>query len=141
MKFKVGTKVSADVNGDGSAFVAGKIVGGSARKTTIKPDNGGKDISVYTKYVTEQKKNVLIDPDMDRYTTTSEIPTTSGRPSVDIADEVAQLLRGKSLKEVYSIAAQKTDESVAKLKAKYGHLNPGMQRMNLGNRIRGALGG
>lgn len=51
-------------------------------------------------------------------------------------DEVAMSLQGLTLDEVYAIAAPALGSSEADLRAKYGHLNPGMQRMNLGNRMR-----
>lgn len=60
---------------------------------------------------------------------------------VDCGDELATILRGKELDEVYVIAAKKLETTVSALKDKYGHLNPGMQRMNLANRIRKGFSG
>lgn len=82
--------------------------------------------------------NRLVEPDLSRYTTT-DITTKSGRKSIDIGDKVATMLRGKSLDDVYRIASEKTGVTQKELREKYVNLNPGMQRMNLGNRIRGAL--
>lgn len=65
--------------------------------------------------------------------------TESGRRTIDCADETAANLRGMPLNEVYGHVAEKLGETVKSLQAKYEHLNPGMQRMNLGNRLRGAL--
>lgn len=71
--------------------------------------------------------------------------TASGNVSVDSNDGLAQKLRGKPLEEVYAAAAKVLKDeddnplTVNKLKAKYGHLNVGMQRMNLGNRMRAVL--
>ena len=60
----------------------------------------------------------------------------SGHATLHNGDHVAQTLAQLTLEEVYrhvaSFIATPTDE----LKAKYEHLNPGMQRMNLGNRLR-----
>ena len=50
----------------------------------------------------------------------------------------AFLLRGKSLDAVYKLAAKKLGEDEKKLHGRYQHLNLGIQRMNLGNRIRAA---
>lgn len=61
----------------------------------------------------------------------------SGRASKDNDDMVAQKLRGQDLRLVYKIVAAEIEVSVTELKAKYGHLNPGQQRMCLGNRLRG----
>jgi hypothetical protein len=59
-----------------------------------------------------------------------------GKTSLDNGDGVAATLRGVALELVYKTCAKEIGESVEALKAKYGHLNPGMQRMNLGNRLR-----
>jgi hypothetical protein len=60
------------------------------------------------------------------------------RKCVDIGDFTAELLRGKSLDEVYLIASQLLGAAEAELRAKYSHCNPGSQRMSLGNRLRSA---
>jgi len=75
----------------------------------------------------------------------TEKKTASGNVSVDNNDDLAKKLRGKSLDEVYAMGAKVLrDEddkpvTVAALKKRYAHLNVGMQRMNLGNRIRAVL--
>ena len=74
----------------------------------------------------------------DRYVIHDE-NTASSRPYVDINDEVANLLRGKTLEEIYVMTAEKLVVSKDSLVAKYEHLNVGMQRMNLGNRLRKAM--
>ena len=61
---------------------------------------------------------------------------TDGKTSLDNGDGVASTLRNFALEAVYKVTAKEIGESVEALKAKYGHLNPGMQRMNLGNRLR-----
>lgn len=73
--------------------------------------------------------------DLSGYT---KAKSASGSMSLNNGDEVATKLAGKDLKDVYDLAAKATGESVNALKAKYGKLNIGMQRMSLGNRIRGA---
>lgn len=58
----------------------------------------------------------------------------------DNGDPVARMLRdAKTLDDVYVIAAKKLKVPEKELRAKYGHLNPGQQRMNCGNRLRGAF--
>ena len=58
----------------------------------------------------------------------------------DIGDEVAVLLREcDTLVSVYECASLYVGMSVKDLKAKYGHLNHGQQRMNLGNKMRNLL--
>lgn len=65
-----------------------------------------------------------------------KVKNASGHFSYDNGDDTATKLRGKTLDEVYEFAAKKLGETVKALKAKYAHLNPGMQRMSLGNRLR-----
>lgn len=77
--------------------------------------------------------------------------TITNRKTVDIDDEVAQTLRAKVIDEVYEIVAEKlgehgiteigpkknrTSATYSGLMDRYGHLNLGMQRMNLGNLLR-----
>lgn len=74
---------------------------------------------------------------LDKYFV-SDIKTPTGRRTIDCADEVAQGLRGADIDTVYAQAAETLEIAEADLRSQYGHLNIGMQRMNLGNRIRGA---
>lgn len=66
--------------------------------------------------------------------------SASGAVSKHSGDTVATALEGLTLEEVYELASEAMDTPVAELQAKYEHLNGGMQRMNLGNRIRGVIG-
>ena len=63
------------------------------------------------------------------------------RHTQDSGDELAVMLRGKDLDEVYEMASDILDVEAVDLYAKYEHLNPGQQRMVLGNRIRRAMKG
>lgn len=63
--------------------------------------------------------------------------TASGRRAMDCNDEIGQTLRGKSLDDVYTAASKALGVTAKSLREKYGHLNLGMQRMCLGNRLRG----
>lgn len=76
--------------------------------------------------------------DLSRYFV-SDVRTPAGRRTLDCADDISVQLRGLSITEVYDEASKVLGESVEGLKTQYEHLNIGMQRMNLGNRIRGAL--
>lgn len=60
----------------------------------------------------------------------------SGAMSQHNGDVVAQTLAGLPLESVLAIANKMTSTD---LTGKYAHLNVGQQRMNLGNRIRGAV--
>lgn len=80
----------------------------------------------------------LVPADLSRYYTHDTV-TASGRKHLDIDDEVAKALREKTLDQVYAYTAKTCDVTAKSLKEKYEHLNPGMQRMNLGNKLRAAF--
>lgn len=63
----------------------------------------------------------------------------SGNISADNGDEVAQALRTMEPKAVVTAAERILGLKKGELWAKYEGLNPGQQRMNAGNRIRGAI--
>jgi len=67
--------------------------------------------------------------------------TTDGatKRSIDKGDNVAVLLRPLTLSDVYETVSSAANTSVADLRERFSHLNPGMQRMNLGNMFRRAL--
>jgi hypothetical protein len=67
-----------------------------------------------------------------------KVKSASGRNSLDCNDELARELRGMELAAIYKLAAQKLGESQRDLRARYKHLNVGMQAMNLRNRLRAA---
>lgn len=68
-----------------------------------------------------------------------KVKTASGGTSYHNGDEVAERLQGKSLEEVYSIVAKALKIEEKELHNKYKNLNVGMQRMALGNRLRGVV--
>jgi len=92
---------------------------------------------------TPEQPVVRLTPDHNRYVR-GLASTASGRDSYDIADEVANNLRGMDINSVFVAVADqltKLGEPVSKseLKTRWGKLNPGMQRMNAGNVLRGAI--
>lgn len=62
--------------------------------------------------------------------------SASGAKSLNNGDPVAVAMEGMNIDEVYTLAKGVTGEDY---KEKYTKLNLGMQRMNLGNRIRGSI--
>lgn len=88
-----------------------------------------------------ERKNGKVDPlYLPQYTAyTTELADGSKKRSIDKGDDVALALRKLSLDAVYSTAASSTGISQVGLRDRFAHLNPGMQRMNLGNMIRKAL--
>lgn len=83
---------------------------------------------------TDDKVNVGVD--RSKY---QKSKTAKGKPSLNNGDRVATALAGVDVGAVYTIAAKVLDEDILSLTEKYGHLNSGMQRMALGNRIRAAV--
>lgn len=84
-----------------------------------------------------------------RFETYERVKTAAGSVSFDNGDKVARTLRGLDLDAAYDAVARALRDSgdfdsiaaaEEMLRAKYKRLNPGMQRMNLGNRLRGAIG-
>lgn len=59
-----------------------------------------------------------------------------GRYTQNCGDLVSEQLLGKTLDEVYDITAETLEDDVDNLAARYEHLNPGQQRMVLGNKLR-----
>ena len=92
---------------------------------------------------TKTESEQLIKIKRENYVTTR---TSSGGKSLHNNDTVAQGLAGLNIEELYVIAgkflkfplkvSKATIEGVDELETAYGDLNVGMQRMNLGNRIR-----
>lgn len=68
------------------------------------------------------------------------VKSAGGNSSLDNGDALAKKLRGMELDEVYREFARLTSKAEADaMRKRYKDLNPGMQRMNLGNRMRAAL--
>lgn len=64
--------------------------------------------------------------------------TASGNTSLNCGDELAKKLEGKDLDAVYKLASKTLEIPEKDLRSRYKKLNVGMQRMNLGNRMRAA---
>jgi hypothetical protein len=75
-----------------------------------------------------------IRPDVSQYV---KGRTASGKRSFNNGDAVASTLNGLALEDVYTIAEKVTGKDG--LEAKYSGLNPGQQRMTLGNLIRATV--
>lgn len=163
MEFTEGQKVIVTSKKDGSTFDA-LFVSAKAGWTVVKVK--GEDKKVRSSEVVakltkaDQKKeeaaarraekaaakaedddgedNRLVPADLSRYTLHDEL-TASGRKRIDVDDDTATKLRTMDLPATYKYAASVLDESVKALQERYKDLNLGMQRMNLGNRIRKAL--
>jgi len=87
-----------------------------------------------------ERKNGAVDPlYLPQYTTYSAVRKDGTKiRSIDKGDAIAVMLRGADLITVYKDVAAATGVSVIELRERFNHLNPGMQRMNLGNMLRRA---
>ncbi len=127
------------------------------RKSNLKI-LGDAEIMALTKTVAPvAPPTKMVDPNLTKYTT-HKMKTPSGRRAVDIADPAADMLRGVAIEDCYFLVAkhaaklevvepedlrteeQRIDDIEAALLKKYAKLNLGMQRMNLGNVLRKAMG-
>jgi hypothetical protein len=118
-----GSSKSSRSKGKGKEQMASKKKAG--KKAARKTSNGATIRSVAGR-----------EHDVSNY---EKVKNASGHTSLDCGDDIAQTLRGKTLDEVYATAAKKLKEPEKDLRAKYKHLNAGMQRMSLGNRLRKVL--
>ena len=111
------------------------------------------DFEMHAADFPELAKDKLIKADLDHYVKGAGV-TNSGRPTVDIDDVVAKALRGDDLEVLYPRVAawlqlmgretigrgsKKMEVTEDNLRQRYSRLNVGMQRMNLGNILRGAM--
>lgn len=125
-------------NSELSAPVDGKANRPAKAAKPAKAEKPAKAAKAPKEPKPKSDKPRLVSPDLTRYAVADDVVTASGRKAIDVGDEVATQLRGSDLSDVYKAASEATGVSQKALREQYGHLNPGMQRMNLGNRIRGA---
>ena len=90
------------------------------------------------KVAPEDRKNGKVDPLYLQFyqTYTTTLADGSKKRSIDKGDEVAVQMRALTLNGVYAYASSVTQTPVNALCDRFGHLNPGMQRMSLGNMVR-----
>jgi hypothetical protein len=97
--------------------------------------------AVSVEAVQEGRKNGVVFagylPQYEAYAAKRADGTT--KRSIDKGDGVAVTLRTMDLLSVYAAVSNTTGTSMADLRERFSHLNPGMQRMNLGNMMRRAL--
>lgn len=67
-----------------------------------------------------------------RYAVDKDHKTVSGKPSIGVDDEITEKLKGVNIHELETVAAENGVDY-----SRWKHLNPGQQRMCLGNRLRG----
>ena len=117
-------------NADGTGPVA-KVKAAKAAKEPKAPR---------AKMDPSERKNGAVDPlYLPQYETYSAVRADGSKiRSIDKGDAIAKALRGQELVKTYADVAAATGVSVIELRERFNHLNPGMQRMNLGNMLRRA---
>lgn len=83
------------------------------------------------------KQEVIGSEYRDKYKVDKTVRTASGAYSVSKGDDVAKALNGLTVAQLTDVAK---DAGIIEKFNGWKHLNPGMQRMNLGNVLRGLLG-
>ena len=90
--------------------------------------------------IEERKNGVVFAGYLPQYEAYKALTTEGAtKRSIDKGDAVALQLRPLVLMSVYATVSNATGTSIADLLERFSHLNPGMQRMNLGNMLRRAL--
>ena len=132
---------------------SGVVKEAKKRVATVVRDEDGNEFSIYNKYIqlrevedlsklnqtpakgTEENSVPLVrlHPDRAKYTRQKD---KSKKIHLDVADYVADQLREMAFTEIYTLVVDLGIADAESLRSKYSTLNHGMQRMNLGNKIR-----
>lgn len=144
---EIGSLVSCPVtDGDGeNSFRMGTLVDINSRYATVETADGeklkiGKTKIEFVSIAAKKDGGEKAKSGLARAADYDYEPCTaaSGKKSKDNNDGVAQELRGQTLDFAYERTAEYLETTETSLRARYTHLNPGQQRMCLGNLIRGA---
>lgn len=110
----------------------------AAAKAAKEPKATKEPAAPRAKMDISERKNGAVDPlYLPQYETYSAVRKDGTKiRSIDKGDAIAKALRGQELSDVYKTASGLVHLSVSDLKNRFEHLNPGMQRMALGNMIR-----
>jgi len=161
----IGSFVKADVTGTGG-WLSGHVSKFDKIYVWFNPINESREVKMMREQTfiatdtdtdTDTEARIRLSPDMSKYVIgggDGRTVTITNRKTVDINDVVAVEFRAELIDAVYNKTVEYMRnmgyENIGKkgksvpitvdgLKSKYGHLNLGMQRMNLGNLIRNAM--
>lgn len=140
---KTGTQMQiVSVSGGWTTVCAIGVAGGQTFKVRNGALSAPTTITAPTtlRLIEERKNGVVFAGYLPQYEAYKAL-TTEGetKRSIDKGDAVALQLRPLVLMSVYATVSNATGVAIKDLTARFGHLNPGMQRMNLGNMLRRAL--
>ena len=105
----------------------------TVKKTKVKAPVKALKAKGDVKKDADEPTEVRLKPDHSRY---GHAVKADGKKSYDNGDKTATFLRTCSLERSYALVVA---FGMADQHDKYEHLNKGMQRMNLGNKLRGVL--
>ena len=124
------------------------VVSTSSGWTTVLSENGVQYILRNSQVEAVKNAPAAISDDMEKKNTRTcgnatynindyvKVKSSNGNTSMDKGDALAIKLRQFNLDGVYKYAAVELGVPEKELRARYAHLNPGLARMALGNRIR-----
>lgn len=117
----------------------GKITGADGQK--MKTAKGSKKARGTPKKaaggVSEGRKNGVVKASyLENYEVVKIQDGNRTKRIVDNGDKAAKRMRNLDLSDLYKEASEVSGIPQTQLREKYGDLNPGLQRMSLGNRIR-----
>lgn len=114
----------------------GVVVGG----VVVDGDQCGCHECGWTLINTERRNGIVPATYLERYQRYTRQDETGAKVrSVDNGDAVARAFREMDLDAGYEYVALQLGTTPEALRAQYGHLNRGQQRMNIGNRLRAFL--
>lgn len=131
-----GTIAKGTIVGIKGRWINVQFANGTTKNVGFKDVTPGKTAPRATVAPEDRKNGVVNAKYLGNYT---KIKLDDGSVVRDNGDDAATLLRGAELGEIFKIVAHKLGVTQVSLHDKYDHLNPGQQRMNLGNRLRKAL--
>ncbi|TCO77149.1 hypothetical protein EV688_103163 [Chromatocurvus halotolerans] len=102
-------------------------------------DQDGSRAKARIKDVSLLRERCLKNQMAEAKTRYQRVKLSSGEITMDCGDELASLLRGLEPQEVCNLADEVLKTGEGYHMQRYGHLNPGQQRMNAGNRIRASV--
>ena len=140
---KSGTQMQiVSVSGGWTTVCAVGVEGGQTFKVRNGQLSGHTTITApqTLRAIEERKNGVVFAGYLPQYEAYKALTTEGAtKRSIDKGDSVALQLRPLTLEQVYKTVAAHSTASIDDLTARFSHLNPGMQRMNLGNMLRRAL--
>lgn len=114
-------------HGSGEMTAVG-YVEGKAKPERFKVKVGRREVDVKA---TSCRTTAVDERYRGKYAVDKSVRTASGKPSIGVKDAIGEALKGKSADDLAKVAKENDIDF-----KRWADLNPGMQRMNLGNMLR-----